>query len=120
MKQLDADYFVILNSDVEVTAGWLDVPIRMMEADSAIAAIQPKILSCHQKSQFEYAGAAGGFIDRFGYPFCRGRIFNVVEEDRHQYDNSIDIFWATGACMFVRSRSFSEVGGFDTAFQYPK
>lgn len=116
LKQLDADYFVILNSDVEVTAGWLDAPIRMMEADSAIAAIQPKILSYHQKSQFEYAGAAGGFIDRFGYPFCRGRIFNVVEEDQHQYDNSIDIFWATGACMFVRSRSFSEVGGFDADF----
>ena len=116
LKQIDADYFVILNSDVEVTAGWLDEPIRLMEMDPSIAAVQPKILSYHQKTHFEYAGAAGGYIDRFGYPFCRGRIFNEVEEDRGQYNDSVDIFWATGACMFVRAKCFHEVGGFDADF----
>ena len=116
LKQIDADYFVILNSDVEVTAGWLDEPIRLMEMDPSIAAVQPKILSYHQKTHFEYAGAAGGYIDRFGYPFCRGRIFNEVEEDRGQYNDSVDIFWATGACMFVRANCFHEAGGFDSDF----
>jgi len=116
LKQIDADYFVILNSDVEVTAGWLEEPIRLMEKDSSIAAVQPKILSYYQRTHFEYAGAAGGFIDRFGYPFCRGRIFNEVEEDRGQYNDSVDIFWATGACMFVRAKYFHEVGGFDADF----
>ena len=116
LKQIDADYFVILNSDMEVTSGWLESPIHLMETDLSIAAVQPKILSYHQKTQFEYAGAAGGFIDRFGYPFCRGRIFNEVEADNGQYDNLIDIFWATGACMFVRARLFHDVGGFDADF----
>jgi hypothetical protein len=116
LRQIDADYFVILNSDVEVTAGWLEPPIRMLEADPKIAAVQPKILSYHQKTHFEYAGAAGGFIDRFGYPFCRGRIFNEVEADNGQYNDSIDIFWATGACMFVRAKYFNGVGGFDADF----
>ncbi len=116
LKQIDADYFVILNSDVEVTAGWLDSPIRLMENDSLIAAVQPKILAYHQKTHFEYAGAAGGFIDRFGYPFCRGRIFNEVEADNGQYDCISDIFWATGACMFVRASAFEDAGGFDADF----
>ena len=116
LKQIDADYIVILNSDVEVTSGWLDDPILLMENDSSIAAVQPKILSYHLKTHFEYAGAAGGFIDRFGYPFCRGRIFNEVEEDRGQYNDSADIFWATGACMFVRANYFHEAGGFDADF----
>ena len=116
LKQLDADYFVILNSDVEVTAGWLDSPIRMMEANDSIAAIQPKILSYHKRTHFEYAGAAGGFIDRYGYPFCRGRIFNEVEADNGQYNDSVDIFWATGACMMVRAKLFTESGGFDADF----
>ncbi len=116
LKQIEADYFVILNSDVEVTAGWLESPIRLMEADKKIAAVQPKILSYNQKTHFEYAGAAGGFIDRFGYPFCRGRIFDEVEKDSGQYDEIADIFWATGACMFVRSDLFREVGGFDADF----
>ena len=116
LKRIDADYFVILNSDVEVTAGWLDEPIRLMENDPSIASVQPKILSYNLKTHFEYAGAAGGFIDRFGYPFCRGRIFNEVEEDRDQYNDSVDIFWATGACMFVRAKYFYEVGGFDADF----
>jgi hypothetical protein len=116
LKQIEAEYYVILNSDVEVTEGWLKSPIDLMEADQQIAAIQPKILSYHQKTHFEYAGAAGGFIDRFGFPFCRGRIFNELEEDRGQYDDSIDIFWATGACMFVRASLFHELGGFDADF----
>jgi len=116
LKQVEADYLVILNSDVEVTDGWLNSPIRLMEADETIAAVQPKILSYHQKTHFEYAGAAGGFIDRFGYPFCRGRIFDEVEPDNGQYDTITDVFWATGACMFVRAKSFHEAGGFDADF----
>ncbi len=116
LRQIEADYFVILNSDVEVTAGWLESPIQLMETDKSIAAVQPKILSYNKKTHFEYAGAAGGFIDRFGYPFCRGRIFNEVEADNGQYDNVVDIFWATGACMFVRSDLFREAGGFDADF----
>ena len=116
LKQIKADYFVVLNSDVEVTAGWLNSPIQLMESDATIAAVQPKILSYNQKTHFEYAGAAGGFIDRLGYPFCRGRIFNEVEADNGQFNNIQDIFWATGACMFVRASSFSEVGGFDADF----
>jgi len=116
LKQIDSDYYVILNSDVEVTKGWLDSPIRLMEADPTIAAVQPKILSFNQKTHFEYAGAAGGFIDRFGYPFCRGRIFNELEEDFGQYDTQTDIFWATGACMIIKSKLFHEVGGFDADF----
>ena len=116
LKQIQADYFVILNSDVEVTPGWLESPISLMEANSSVAAVQPKILSFHQKTHFEYAGAAGGFIDQFGYPFCRGRIFNEVEADHGQYDDLTDIFWATGACMFVRATSFKESGGFDADF----
>lgn len=116
LKQIEADYFVILNSDVEVTADWLKAPIGLMETDKNIAAVQPKILSYHKKTHFEYAGAAGGFIDRFGYPFCRGRLFNEVEADNGQYNNTVDIFWASGACMFVRSDHFREVGGFDADF----
>lgn len=116
LKDLEADYYVILNSDVEVTQGWLDSPIQLMESDRSIAAVQPKILSYQKKTHFEYAGAAGGFIDRFGYPFCRGRIFDKVEADNGQYDSVIDIFWATGACMFVRADLFHEAAGFDAAF----
>jgi GT2 family glycosyltransferase len=116
LKKVDADYYVILNSDVEVTPGWLEKPINLMEKDRSIAAVQPKILSYHQKTYFEYAGAAGGFIDRFGYPFCRGRIFNEVEADQGQYNDSTDIFWASGACMFVRAAEFHSSGGFDADF----
>jgi hypothetical protein len=116
LKLVEADYFVVLNSDVEVTAAWLESPIRLMEADETIAAVQPKIRSYHQKTHFEYAGAAGGFIDRFGYPFCRGRIFNELEQDNGQYDTITDVFWATGACMFARASYFREAGGFDTDF----
>ena len=116
LKQIEADYFVLLNSDVEVTAGWLESPIRIMQSDESIAAVQPKILSYYNRTHFEYAGAAGGFIDKYGYPFCRGRIFDEVEADHGQYDTVTDVFWATGACIFVRSDLFHEVGGFDATF----
>lgn len=116
LKLINADYFVLINSDVEVTENWLDSPINLMEADSSIAAVQPKILSYLQKNQFEYAGAAGGFIDKYGYPFCRGRIFNVLEIDEGQYDEISEIFWASGACMFVRAKNFIDAGGFDSDF----
>ena len=116
LKQIEADYYVLLNSDVEVTPGWLEKPIKLMQKDQSIAAVQPKILSYFKKTHFEYAGAAGGFIDRFGYPFCRGRIFNEVEADIGQYNDQTDIFWATGACLFIRTAEFHTVGGFDADF----
>ena len=116
LKKVEADYFVLLNSDVEVTAGWIDPIIAMMEKDVSIAAAQPKILSQSDKTSFEYAGAAGGFIDKYGFPFCRGRIFNTVEKDTGQYNDARRIFWATGACMFVRSSAIKKVNGFDEKF----
>lgn len=113
LRQIEAEYYVLLNSDVEVTENWLEPVIRLMQNDVSIAACQPKILDYKQRNTFEYAGAAGGFIDKYGYPFCRGRIFNALEEDRHQYDNAMEVFWATGACMFVKAEAFWKVGGFD-------
>ena len=116
LKEVDADYYVLLNSDIEVTAGWLEPIIELMESDNSIAACQPKILDYNNKKRFEYAGAGGGFIDYLGYPFCRGRIFNKLEEDNGQYDDIVETFWASGACMFVRAESFHEAGGFDDSF----
>ncbi len=113
LKQVDADYFILLNSDVEVTANWIDPIINLMEADKTIAAAQPKILSYNSKHTFEYAGACGGFIDKYGYPFCRGRMFDTLEEDNNQYDKPIEIFWATGACLFMKAAVFNEMKGFD-------
>lgn len=113
LKQVDSEYYVLLNSDVEVTPNWIEHVIALMDADKNIAACQPKILDFNSRTKFEYAGAAGGFIDKYGYPFCRGRVFNSLEEDQGQYNNSTEIFWATGACMFIRSKAFWEVGGFD-------
>ncbi len=113
LKSVDAEYYVLLNSDVEVTANWIENVITLMDADQSIAACQPKILDFNKRTTFEYAGAAGGFIDKYGYPFCRGRVFNNLEEDKNQYNTSIEVFWATGACMFVRAKAFWEVGGFD-------
>lgn len=113
LKQVKAEYYVLLNSDVEVTANWLNPIIQLMDSNPKIAACQPKILDYNHKTKFEYAGAAGGFMDKYGYPFCRGRIFNVLEEDNGQYDNAIEVFWSTGACMFVRAEAFWKVGGFD-------
>lgn len=116
LKQVEAEYVVLLNSDVEVTEHWL-VPLEeYMDAHPEAAACQPKIRSWHDKEQFEYAGAAGGFIDRYGYPFCRGRIMGVVEPDKGQYDTVIPVFWATGAALFIRQRDYREAGGLDGRF----
>lgn len=114
--QIEADYYILLNSDVEVTPGWIKPCIRRMENDRTIAALQPKVRSYTDRNKFEYAGAAGGFIDRWGFPFCRGRILNETEEDAGQYDQPVSLFWATGACMFVRASLFHQSGGFDDDF----
>lgn len=116
LKQVEAQYYVLLNSDVEVTENWVTPIVAMMDSDPNIAAAQPKILSYHQKSEFEYAGAAGGFIDTLGYPFCRGRIFNTLEKDSGQYNDVKQIFWATGACLFIRASTFHQLEGFDPDF----
>lgn len=116
LKQVDAEYAVLLNSDVEVTEHWLVPLAEYMDAHPETAACQPKIRSWHNKEQFEYAGAAGGFIDRYGYPFCRGRIMGVVEADKGQYDTVIPIFWATGAALFIRLGDYREAGGLDGRF----
>jgi len=113
LKQVDADYFVLLNSDVEVTPNWIEPIISLMMADKTIAAAQPKILAYNTKDEFEYAGACGGFIDKYGYPFCRGRIFDTLEKDNAQYNKPIEVFWATGACMFVRADVYNDLKGFD-------
>ncbi|MFN3404436.1 MAG: glycosyltransferase family 2 protein [Cytophagaceae bacterium] len=113
LKQIDSDYFILLNSDVEVTPGWIDPVIGFMEQNKEAAACQPKILSYHSKNHFEYAGAAGGFIDLLGYPFCRGRVFDTLEKDEGQYNDKEEIFWASGACLFIRSEIFYKHGGFD-------
>lgn len=116
LKQVEAEYYLILNSDVEVREGWLDGMMAYMDARPECAACQPKLLCQWAPDKFEYAGAAGGFVDRLGYPYCRGRLFGTVETDRHQYDEPIECLWATGACLLVRSKDFWEVGGFDDRF----
>ena len=116
LKQVEAKYYVILNSDVEVKPGWLQPMFTLLENDTTIAACQPKILSFNNKKEFEYAGAAGGWLDKYGYPFSKGRIFDVCEEDNGQYDQSEPIFWASGAALFIRSSVFYQVNGFDEYF----
>ncbi|MDA3944042.1 MAG: glycosyltransferase family 2 protein [Bacteroidetes bacterium] len=116
LKQIEADYYVLLNSDIEVTPHWIEPVIALMESDKKIAACQPKIRSLEQPAFFEYAGAGGGFIDKFGYPFCRGRLFQQVEEDHGQYDDDLEVFWASGACMFVRADLYHQYGGLDDSF----
>lgn len=116
LSSVEADYFVLLNSDVEVSENWLEPVIKLMESDELIVAAQPKILSYRDKGRFEYAGAAGGFIDRYGYAFCRGRIFDALEEDKGQYDQPTEIFWASGAAFFVRSQAWHQSGGLDADF----
>ena len=113
LQKVNADYFILLNSDVEVSPNWITPVIDLMEKDPSIAACQPKILDHARPQLFEYAGASGGFIDKYGYPFCRGRIFNVLEEDKGQYDDATEVFWASGACLFVKAHAFRMVGGFD-------
>ena len=116
LEQVDAEYCLLLNSDVEVTQGWLEPLLSFMESNPDAVACQPKILAYNNKTQFEYAGAAGGFIDRYGYPYCRGRLFDTVEEDNGQYNDVCRVFWATGAAMMVRSDAFRKAGGFDGRF----
>ena len=116
LKQITADIYVLVNNDIEVTSSWLEPILQQMEDDPSIAACQPKLLSYHRKSTFEYAGAAGGFIDFLGFPFCIGRLFQEMEEDHGQYDDITRIFWASGACLFIRSDIFHHLGGFDIDF----
>ena len=116
LKELEYDYFLLLNSDVEVTPHWLQPMLSYMEQHTEVAACQPKLLDWKQKEKFEYAGAAGGFIDRYGYPFCRGRIFNDIETDQAQYDEVVPLFWATGAALMVRRADWLEVDGLDGRF----
>ncbi len=116
LKRVSAKYYVLLNSDVEVTPNWIKPIIEIMEKDPGIAACQPKILDYNNREYFEYAGAAGGFIDKYGYPFCRGRLFNTLEKDYGQYNDPCEIFWATGAAMFVRSDLYHEFNGLDEGF----
>jgi GT2 family glycosyltransferase len=116
LEQVDADYCVLLNSDIEVTPGWLDPITELMDKDPNVASVQPKILSYTERNKFEHAGAAGGYIDSLGYPFCRGRIFDHVEEDHGQYNDEREIFWSSGACMVIRSNIFKSLNGFDEDF----
>lgn len=116
LKNIDAEIYCLLNSDVEVTQNWIPPMIALFDSDQSIAAAQPKILSYHNRNFFEYAGAGGGFIDNLGFPYCRGRIFNSIEEDKGQYDDETEIFWASGCSLFIRSKDFQEQGGFDERF----
>ena len=116
LAQIDAEYYLLLNSDIEVTHPWLTPLIEFMDAHEDVAACQPKLLSVLNKDMFEYAGASGGFLDRYGYPFCRGRIFEKVERDDGQYDNPSEVLWATGAALLVRAHIYKEVGGLDARF----
>lgn len=116
LKKIEAEYFVLLNSDIQVTCGWIEPILSLMENDKTIAACQPKLLNYNVRNEFEYAGGAGGFIDKYGYPFCRGRIFNFYEKDCGQYNDTCEIFWASGACLFVRSSAFYHAGQLDEDF----
>ena len=116
LKQVDAELYALVNSDIEVTENWLQPILTTFLNEPNTAIIQPKILDFKNKEYFEYAGAAGGFIDQFGYPYCRGRIFDTIEKDLGQYNDNIEIFWASGACFFIRSSVFNELKGFDDEF----
>ncbi len=116
LKYVDAEYYILLNQDVEVTANWVDIVLSEMDKEDGIAAAQPKLRAFNERDHFEYAGACGGYVDRFGYAFCRGRIFDYIEKDEGQYDTVKQIFWASGACMFVKKEVFWQAGGFDVDF----
>jgi GT2 family glycosyltransferase len=116
LKQVKSDYYVLLNSDVEVTSSWLEPMVDLLESNKEIAACQPKILSYNNKKIFEYAGAAGGWLDKYGYPFAKGRVFDICEEDNGQYDQTEPIFWASGAALFICPAVFHEMKGFDEYF----
>lgn len=116
LQEIEAEYFLLLNSDVEVTANWLDPMLKHMDSHPETAACGPKILDYKKKTHFEYAGASGGFIDKFGFPFCRGRIFFNVEEDKGQYDNTREVLWVSGCAIMVRAHDYQELGGLDKDF----
>jgi GT2 family glycosyltransferase len=116
LSRVEADYYVLLNSDIEVVPGWIEPVVKLMESDDLIAAAAPKIKSFRQKTHFEHAGAAGGFIDKFGYPFCEGRIFFEIEEDKGQYEVSKEVFWGSGAALFIKKKYWDECRGFDERF----
>ena len=116
LQQVEEEYYALVNSDIEVTQNWLAPILSIFDAEPNIGIIQPKILDYKNKNNFEYAGAAGGFIDQFGYPFCRGRIFDTLEKDNGQYDDAIEIFWASGACFFIRKEVYRKLNGFDDDF----
>lgn len=116
LKQLPNEYFMLLNSDVEVTENWLTPLEAFLDNHPEYVAVQPKIKAFHQRSHFEYAGACGGFLDKLGYPYCRGRIFDTLEQDTGQYDTPIDVHWTSGACMLIRADAFRQAGGFDADF----
>ncbi len=116
LQHIDAEIYALVNSDIEVTENWLKPILDTFEKEKQTAIIQPKILDFKNKEYFEYAGAAGGFIDKYGFPFCRGRIFDTVEKDNGQYNDNIELFWASGACFFIRKNVYHELGGFDESF----
>jgi GT2 family glycosyltransferase len=116
LEHINAEYYVLLNSDVEVTQGWIEPMLELLDSNKKIAACQPKIRAYNRKDEFEYAGAGGGFIDKWCYPFCRGRIFHVFEKDEGQYDQVTEVFWASGAALFIRSEVYHQVGGLDEDF----
>ncbi|MBO4371119.1 MAG: glycosyltransferase family 2 protein [Paludibacteraceae bacterium] len=116
IEKINSEYTVLLNSDVEVTQGWLDEPIRYLEEHQRASAVQPKILQMNDRKRFEFAGAAGGYIDALGYPFCKGRMLKTLEEDHGQYDKMAPVFWASGACLIIRREDFVDYGGFDPQF----
>lgn len=116
LKQINSEYYVLVSSDIEVTDNWLRPVIELMDSDKQIGAAQPKIRYYRDREYFEYAGAAGGFIDKYGYPFCRGRIFFTLEKDLGQYDENMEVFWATGGCFFVRAEVYDKLGGLDNTF----
>ena len=116
LQQVEEEYYALVNSDIEVTQNWLAPILSIFDAEPNIGIIQPKILDYKNKNDFEYAGAAGGFIDQFGYPFCRGRIFDSIEKDNGQYDDTIEIFWGSGACFFIRKEVYRKLNGFDDDF----
>ncbi len=116
LKQINADVYILVNTDIEVTEGWIDPIFELLDNDPNVAACQPKLLSYNHKDRFEYAGAAGGFIDYLGFPFCRGRLFQTMEKEKGQYNDKRQIFWASGACLFIRSDVFHQLGGFDEDF----
>ncbi|MGL2964447.1 glycosyltransferase family 2 protein [Flavobacterium sp. RSB2_4_14] len=116
LQQVEEEYYALVNSDIEVTEGWLTPILSLFENEPNIGIIQPKLLDYKRKDYFEYAGAAGGFIDQYGYPYCRGRIFDTIEKDNGQYNDEIEIFWASGACFFIRKEVYRKLNGFDDDF----